>query len=183
MAAALVSVALVLLGCSSEPPEIAAPATQTAFAHVHAIADAHAIADRNIQADGDAQGIPGSDRGALVAFYRATGGSTWKDNTNWLSEAPIGQWCGVRTDDDGKVVELRRRRSALKIAPSVATTGRQHPPGVGLPADYTDRGHGFRNMMSYAQRIGGRLEAGPSESGRGTNVTCVIPLDTRRGAP
>ncbi len=31
MAAALVSVALALLGCSSEPPEIAGPATQTAL--------------------------------------------------------------------------------------------------------------------------------------------------------
>ena len=31
MAAALVSVALALLGCSSEPPEIAVPATQTAL--------------------------------------------------------------------------------------------------------------------------------------------------------
>lgn len=55
--------------------------------------------------------------------------------------------------------------------------------GVGLPADYTDRGHGLRNMMSHAQRIGGRMELGPGESGRGTNVTCVIPLDTLSGAP
>ena len=50
--------------------------------------------------------------------------------------------------------------------------------GVGLPADYADRGHGFSNMRSSAERIGGRLEVGPGESGRGTTVTCVIPLDS-----
>ena len=55
----------------------------------------------------------GSERDALVAFYRATGGSTWKDNTNWLSDAPIGQWYGVRTDEDGKVVELRLNDNRL----------------------------------------------------------------------
>lgn len=56
---------------------------------------------------------PGSDRDALVALYHATGGSTWKDNTNWLSEAPIGQWYGVQTDDDGKVVRLRLNSNRL----------------------------------------------------------------------
>ena len=47
--------------------------------------------------------------------------------------------------------------------------------GIGLPDDYADRGHGFRNMRTDAERMGGRLEAAPSESGRGTTVTCVIP--------
>ena len=49
--------------------------------------------------------------------------------------------------------------------------------GVGLPDDYADRGHGFRNMRIDAERMGGRLEAVPGESGRGTTVTCAIPYD------
>ena len=53
--------------------------------------------------------------------------------------------------------------------------------GIGLPDDYTDRGHGFRNMRSDAERMGGSLEAGPGESGRGTAVTCVVPYDAGRG--
>ncbi len=53
--------------------------------------------------------------------------------------------------------------------------------GVGLPKDYADRGHGFRNMRTDAERMGGSLEAGPGESGRGTTVTCVVPYDTKRG--
>ena len=53
--------------------------------------------------------------------------------------------------------------------------------GIGLPEDYADRGHGFRNMRADAERMGGRLEAGPGESGRGTTVTCAIPYETRQG--
>ena len=53
--------------------------------------------------------------------------------------------------------------------------------GIGLPDDYADRGHGFRNMRADAERMGGSLEAGPGESGRGTTVTCAIPYDPHRG--
>ena len=53
--------------------------------------------------------------------------------------------------------------------------------GIGLPEDYADRGHGFRNMRTDAERMGGRLEAAPGESGHGTTITCVIPYDTRQG--
>ena len=53
--------------------------------------------------------------------------------------------------------------------------------GIGLPDDYADRGHGFRNMRRDVERMGGSLEAGTGESGRGTTVTCVVPYDTKRG--
>ena len=46
--------------------------------------------------------------------------------------------------------------------------------GVGLPDDYAERGHGFRNMRENAQRIGGELEVATGGSGPGTTVTCVI---------
>ncbi len=53
--------------------------------------------------------------------------------------------------------------------------------GVGLPEDYAERGHGFRNMRADAERLGGCLEAAAGEHGRGTTVTCEIPYDTSRG--
>ena len=53
--------------------------------------------------------------------------------------------------------------------------------GIGLPDDYTDRGHGFRNMRRDVERMGGSLEAGGGESGLGTTVTCVVPYDADRG--
>lgn len=46
------------------------------------------------------------DRIALVALYQATNGPSWTNNRNWLSYAPLGQWHGVTTDDNGKVVRL-----------------------------------------------------------------------------
>ena len=34
-------------------------------------------------------------RAALAALYAATGGTNWENNTNWLSEKPVGDWYGV----------------------------------------------------------------------------------------
>ncbi|MDE0395413.1 MAG: Ig-like domain-containing protein [Gammaproteobacteria bacterium] len=45
-------------------------------------------------------------RTGLVALYEATGGPDWTNATNWLTDAPIGAWYGVSTDDDGQVVGL-----------------------------------------------------------------------------
>ena len=48
--------------------------------------------------------------------------------------------------------------------------------GIGLPEDFANRGHGFRNMRADAKRMGGRLDTGRGPAGRGTTVTCVVPL-------
>ena len=37
------------------------------------------------------------DRTALVALYEATNGDNWENNTNWLTDAPLGDWYGVET--------------------------------------------------------------------------------------
>ena len=46
------------------------------------------------------------ERAALEAFYYATNGPEWRNNTNWLSDNPVGQWYGVQTDVTGAVVSL-----------------------------------------------------------------------------
>ena len=46
------------------------------------------------------------EREFLVSFFQLTGGSQWRVKTNWLSDAPIGTWFGVKTDDEGFVVSL-----------------------------------------------------------------------------
>ncbi len=46
------------------------------------------------------------DRAALVALYEATDGPNWVDNTNWLTDAPLGEWYGVDTDATGRVIRL-----------------------------------------------------------------------------
>ena len=54
----------------------------------------------------DGSGSVGADRAVLVALYEATGGANWKDNTNWLSAAPLDEWYGVTTDEEGRVLRL-----------------------------------------------------------------------------
>ena len=48
----------------------------------------------------------GSDRSALVALYNVTDGPNWVDNTNWLTDAPLGEWYGVQVDAAGRVVGI-----------------------------------------------------------------------------
>ena len=49
-----------------------------------------------------------SDRAVLEAFYKATDGDNWKDNTNWLSEKPLASWHGIYTTAGRvKSIELR----------------------------------------------------------------------------
>ena len=64
---------------------------------------------------------PNLDRDALVAFYHSTGGPNWTKNTNWLSKLPIGQWDGVVTNDEGKVIVLEPAANMLTgtIAPEI----------------------------------------------------------------
>ena len=49
-----------------------------------------------------------TDRAALVALYHATRGPNWRlgRNTNWLTDAPLGEWGGVLTDKSGRVTAL-----------------------------------------------------------------------------
>ena len=53
-----------------------------------------------------ASGSAETDREALVALYNATDGENWTFSDNWLSDAPLGEWAGVYTDDDGRVIWL-----------------------------------------------------------------------------
>ena len=54
-----------------------------------------------------------TDRAALAAWYNATNGNSWRDDTNWVSSRPLGEWHGVSTDADGRVTELDLRDNQL----------------------------------------------------------------------
>ena len=53
------------------------------------------------------------DREALEALYNATAGVSWTDNTNWLSDEPMGEWHGVSTSTDGRVTALLLSENSL----------------------------------------------------------------------
>ena len=55
-----------------------------------------------------------TDRAALVALYNATNGANWDDNDNWLSAKPLGEWDGVATNAQGRVIQLYLQYNNLK---------------------------------------------------------------------
>ena len=61
---------------------------------------------------------PRTDRAALVAFYHATGEPDWG---GWLTDAPLGEWWGVRTDSKGRVIglDLRGHRFRGTLPPEI----------------------------------------------------------------
>ena len=97
-----------------------------------------------------------TERDALIALYKATDGPNWVRNSNWLSAAPLGKWYGVRTDADGRVVELDLGNNNLQ--------GRL-PPEVGHLTD-------LRFLLLEGNKLWGPL---PQSL---TNLTKLILLKT-----
>ena len=46
------------------------------------------------------------ERTALIALYDATGGTNWKNKTNWKTNRSISKWYGVTTNICGQVIGL-----------------------------------------------------------------------------
>ena len=65
------------------------------------------------------------ERAALEALYHATDGPNWVNNKNWLTAAPLGEWHGVGTDGEGRVVELVLFQNGLagRIPPQLGHLG------------------------------------------------------------
>ena len=43
---------------------------------------------------------------ALHALYNATDGANWTNSDNWLTDAPLSDWHGIKTDDEGRITEI-----------------------------------------------------------------------------
>ena len=71
--------------------------------------------------------------------------------------------------------ELELHSGAGQLSMSVSDNG------VGLPADYAFKGHGFRNMQVDAERVGGVLSIESNEPGGGTTVCCTVPYTALQG--
>ena len=55
-----------------------------------------------------------SDRDVLEHFYRQTGGDGWYWKTNWMTDRPLNQWAGVKTDDNGRVTAIALSRNNMQ---------------------------------------------------------------------
>ena len=78
------------------------------------------------------------------------------------------------------LTNVMRHAQAGRVLIELDYTGEQlrlsvSDDGIGLPPGYEAGGHGFRNMRSDAQRMGGWLEVESGGMGRGTIVACIIP--------
>ena len=54
-----------------------------------------------------------TDRAVLELLYDATGGAGWANRTNWKTSAPLGEWYGVSTDQNGRVSQLALAENRL----------------------------------------------------------------------
>ena len=87
-----------------------------------------------------------------VALYNATGGENWDVNYNWLSDAPLGEWHGVTTNDDGRVIALGLGDKGLSG---------EIPPELGSLSNLT-------TLHLYGNELSGEI---PPELGSLSNLT------------
>ena len=124
------------------------------------------------------------DRTSLIAFYQATGGSNWKNKTNWLTDAPLDEWHGVDVDAFGRVIAIRLDDNGLQgaIPPEIKefTALKELDLGYNQLTDVTEVGHltglihlSLHNNGLYRQPSFASLftalqgsEEEPSENGR-----------------
>ena len=57
-------------------------------------------------------GVILEDYNALASIYNSTDGDNWNDNTNWLSDEPVGSWYGVNVESD-RVSQLNLEHNNL----------------------------------------------------------------------
>ena len=101
-----------------------------------------------------------ADWQALVALYNATDGPNWDDNTNWLSDAPIGEWSRVTIDEDGRVTQLALSASGLSG---------QIPPELGNLSS-------LRTLYLSGNRLSGEI---PPELGNLSSLRTLYLSDNR----
>ena len=95
-----------------------------------------------------------SVRAVLVTLYHATDGANWNHNDNWLSDKPLGEWYGVTTDDNDRVVKLNLSQNQLRGV---------IPAQIGRLTD-------LENLNLWANQLRGEI---PPEIGRLRNLQAL----------
>ena len=112
-------------------------------------------------------GVPqAADREALAAVYNATGGPDWKRSDNWLSDSPIGEWEGVDTDAQGRVVVLS--------LPANRLSG-EIPPELGNLASLVRLNLQFNQLSGEIPPELGNLASLDSLNLRGNQLSGCVP--------
>ena len=53
------------------------------------------------------------ERSDLMKLYEAMGGESWTESANWGTDAPLGNWFGIRVDSAGRVTAINLNRNNL----------------------------------------------------------------------
>ena len=105
-----------------------------------------------------------SERQALEALYEATDGPNWVNDENWLTDAPLGEWFGVTTNQEGRVIRLEMsywdRDAGQWISNNVSGP---IPPELG-----------YLSSLDYVQFFANKLTGPiPPELGKLANLTTL----------
>ena len=102
---------------------------------------------------------------ALHALYNATDGANWTNSDNWLTNAPLSDWHGIKTDDDGRVTEIYLIGNNLsgEIPASLGKLSQleglylaRNDLSGSIPAELADLS-GLRTLMLFDNRLSGSI--------------------------
>ena len=116
--------------------------------------------------------LESGEAAVLAAFYEATGGDHWKNNTNWLSGAPLSEWYGVTTDDEGWV-------TALDLSGNVGLLYGDYPSGNGLRGTIPEALGQLDNLVSLDFSDNGLTGPIPEALGQLSNLVSLSLASNR----
>ena len=105
------------------------------------------------------------ERRALITFYEALGGPDWIERDFWGSDRPVGEWHGVTTDADGRVVQLTIYDNNLTgaLSPAICQLQRLHTLHLsfnkisGALPDGLGECRALKNLWLKGNKLTGRL--------------------------
>src|SRR5688572_27117138 len=105
------------------------------------------------------------ERRAMIEFYEALGGPDWIERNFWGSDRPVGEWHGVETDADGRVVRLTIYDNNLigPVSPAICRLERLHTLHLsfnklsGALPEALGECRALKNLWVKGNKITGRL--------------------------
>ena len=132
---------------------------------------------------------PETDREALEVLYHATDGRNWLENENWLTDAPLDDWSGVTTDEDGRVTGLDLGANELsgRIPPELGDLDRLRKLDLTAEQTVTTLRGGVRitlggdspSLSSQLKQAGRQLAESAETSIRRNYLSGCIPTGLR----
>ena len=154
-------------------------AAESAYAGVTIASVSVRVTDDDQAAEpAQAEDEPLADREVLEAFYNATGGESWTNSANWLSDRPLSEWHGVTVNEQGQVTQLDLRNNNLsgslpaalgKLEALQVLSLDRNSIGGSLPAELGN----LTNLNRLALNRNSLTGAIPSELGNLPNLSII----------